>query len=526
MGITWRGRTRRAAVRTTRAPALALALALALPATGCDSAPDDGPAPKPSASPSSTGAESGAKPAARVCARPEPGPARAPEGAVTVDPGVVGDLAAKTRNSPAHTTFWLMPGRHRLDSDRFSQVVPKEGNRYVGAPGAVLDGRGTNQYAFGGTARDVTLSHLTVQGFAAPHDEGVVNHDSADGWVIEHATIQNNSGAGLMAGDRQEVRASCLRGNGQYGMNAYKGDGVINGLVVEGNEITGNNTGDWERRRPGCGCTGGVKFWAVQGADVRGNWVHDNRGTGLWADTNNNDFLVEDNVLESNDGAALIYETSYNAVVRNNTIRRNNWVEGRENSGGGDSFPYATVYLSESGGEPRVEARTDRIEIYRNVLEDNWSGITLWENADRFCNSPANTSSGDCTLLVEDTGRCARPGIAKAPLYADCRWKTQRVDIHDNRFVLDKSVVGCTENCDRMALLANYGTYPDWSPYRGEQVAKAVTLLQDNRWHDNVYVGPWRFVAHDPSRVLGSDAWRAAPYRQDEGSTFRSGKGG
>lgn len=56
----------------------------------------------------------------------------------------------------------------------------------------MLDGRKANQYAFGGNADDVTIRYLTVQRFVAPHDEGVVNHDSADGWVIEHATIQNN----------------------------------------------------------------------------------------------------------------------------------------------------------------------------------------------------------------------------------------------------------------------------------------------------------------------------------------------
>ncbi|MGV9844939.1 right-handed parallel beta-helix repeat-containing protein [Streptomyces fungicidicus] len=496
-------------------PAAPLVLVL-LAATGCESTPDSRPEP--------TAAWS--TPVARVCAEPGAGPSGAPAGAVTVDPSVTGDLAAKTRNSPPHTTFWLRPGTHRLAADRYAQVVPKTGNVYLGAPGAVLDGRMTNQYAFGGTARDVTLRHLTVQGFVAPHDEGVVNHDSADGWVIEHSTIQNNSGAGLMAGARQRVRANCLRGNGQYGMNAYKAGGPLRDLVVEGNEITGNNTDDWERKRPGCGCTGGVKFWSVDGADIRGNWVHDNRGAGLWADTNNNDFRIEENVLEANDGAALIYETSYNAVVRENTIRRNNWVEGRKSADRGDSFPFATVYVSESGGEPRIPARTDRIEIHRNVLEDNWSGITLWENADRFCNSPANTSSGDCTLLVKDTGRCTRPEIATAPLYADCRWRTQRVDIHDNRFVLDKSVVDCAVKCDRMAVLANYGTYPDWSPYQGERVAEAITLEQHNRWHDNVYVGHWKFVAHDPSRVLDSAQWQGAPYRQDAGSTFRARDGG
>ncbi|MEU5607207.1 right-handed parallel beta-helix repeat-containing protein [Streptomyces sparsogenes] len=502
-------------------PAAPLVLVL-LAAAGCTSA-SDAPA-EPAGAPATSGAPAGS--VARVCAEPAAGPAKAPPGAVTVDPAVVGDLAAKTRSSPANTTFWLRPGRHRLGPDRYAQVVPKKGDRYLGAPGAVLDGRKVNQYAFGGTARDVTISHLTVRRFVAPNNEGVVNHDMADGWVIEHAKIQDNSGAGLMAGARQRVRASCLRDNGQYGMNAYKTGDSIRGLVVEGNEITGNNTDDWERRRPGCGCTGGVKFWAVNGADIRGNWVHGNRGAGLWADNNNNDFRIEGNLLEANDGAALMYETSYNAVIRNNTIRRNNWVEGREYAARGDDFPYATVYVSEAGGEPRIPARTDRIEIYRNVLENNWNGITLWENADRFCNSPANTSTGYCTLLVKDTARCARPAIATAPLYADCRWKTQRVDIHGNRFVLDTSVVKCAAECGRMAVLANYGTYPDWSPYRGKRVAEAITHKQHNRWHDNVYRGPWSFVAGDPGHTLEPGQWQGTSYQQDAGSTFTPRAGG
>ncbi|MDH6566321.1 hypothetical protein M2160_001342 [Streptomyces sp. SAI-117] len=493
-----------------------LALAL-LAATGCDGGTPAADA-KPTAVPTTSGARS--ESLARVCAHPAAGPAKAPAGAVTVDPAKVGDLAAKTRSNPPNTTFWLRPGRHRLDPDRYAQVVPKKGDRYLGAPGAVLDGGKKNQYAFSGNAPDVTIRYLTVQGFVAPSDEGVVNHDSADGWVVEDSTIQDNSGAGLMAGARQQVRGNCLRNNGQYGMNAYKGKGRLTGLVVEGNEIVGNNTGDWERRKPGCGCTGGIKFWAVDGADVSGNWVHDNRGTGLWADTNNNDFLIENNVIEANDGAALIYEISYNAIIRSNTIRRNNWVEGRKAADKGDTFPFATIYLSESGGEPRIKARTGKIEIYRNLLEDNWSGITLWENADRFCNSPANTSSGDCTLLVRKTGSCAKPAISKAPLYSDCRWKTQRVDVHANRFVLDTSVVECTTKCDRMAVLSNYGTYPDWSPYKGEAVADAITTEQHNRWRDNVYVGPWKFVAHDPARVLDFAQWQGTPYRQDTGSTL------
>jgi Right handed beta helix region len=465
----------------------------------------------------------GAVPA--VCDHLEAGPERVPDGAVRVDPALDGSLSELTMNNPPGTTFWLAPGRHTLTTDLYGQVIPKDHNTYLGAPGAVLDGQGKNLFAFTQRARGVTIRYLTIQGFAAPHNQGVVNHDSGESWVIEHNTIQHNDGAAMMAGARQQVRGNCLRENGQYGINAYSEGNTITDLVVEGNEIVGNNTDDWERQMPGCGCTGGVKFWAVDGADVRRNWVHDNRGPGLWADINNNDFLIESNLVEGNDGAAIVYEASYNAIIRGNTIRRNNWVEGKAFAGRGEMFPAGTIYISESGGEPRITARTDRIDIDGNLLENNWSGITAWENADRFCNSPANPS-GDCTALVTDKGSCARPGIATEPLYDDCRWKTQRLDVHDNRFVLDPTVVTCDSLCTRMAVFANYGTYPDWSPYMGDVVQQAITFDQDNRWHDNSYVGPWTFIAFDTGRVLTHTAWIGAPYRQDDGSTFVPQDGG
>lgn len=468
----------------------------------------------------------GSRPVAAVCDATQEGPRQAPEGAVSVDPSVPGDLRTKTEKHGPATTFWLAPGTHRLGSGEYDQVTPKRGNTYVGAPGAVLDGNRTNRYAFTGNAPDVRIQHLTVRGFVPPLNEGVVNHDSADGWVIEHNTVERNDGAALMAGARQQVRGNCLRDNGQYGMNAYQARGAITGLVVEGNEIVGNNTADWERRIPGCGCAGGVKFWAVDGADIRANWVHGNAGPGLWADTNNNDFLIEGNLIEDNDGAAIFYETSYNAVIRKNLLRRNNWVEGRKFAQRGDTFPAATIYVSESGGEPRVQARTDKIEISENVLEDNWSGITLWENADRFCNSPANTSTGSCTLLVPEESRCSAPAIESPPLLDDCRWKTQRVDIHHNTFSLNASVVGCETLCGRMAVLSNYGTYPDWSPYQAEVVQEAITFKQDNTWHDNTYIGPWTFLPFDTNRVLDQPQWQVGPYRQDRGSTFSRTAGG
>ncbi|MFJ7210511.1 right-handed parallel beta-helix repeat-containing protein [Amycolatopsis sp. NPDC098790] len=449
----------------------------------------------------------------------------APPGAVSVDPGVDGDLSAKTAANPPGTTFWLRPGTHTLGTDEFGQVAPKDGDVYLGAPGAVVDGRGVNRAAFTQRARDVELHGLTIRGFTALQDQGVVNHDSGDGWLIENTTIEDNAGAGLMAGARQVVRHSCLRNNGQYGLNAYQAGDGITGLVLEGNEITGNNTGDWEAKVPGCGCSGGAKFWAVNGADITGNWVHGNHGAGLWADTNNNDFLVEDNLFEANDAEALFYETSYNLVLRGNTFRRNTVVQGRAFAARGDNFPAATVYLSESGGEPRVPARTSSIDISGNTFEDNWAGITVWENADRFCNSPANTSTGYCTKVAAKSS-CVAGTIEKPPAYDDCRWKTQRVEVHGNTFRFDPGRVGCTGFCGRMALLSNYGTFPDWSPYKGTVVEEAITFRQDNRWHGNSYAGPWTFVVHDTSKTVDAAGWRAGPYSQDECSSFDGGIAG
>ncbi|HEY2063217.1 MAG TPA: right-handed parallel beta-helix repeat-containing protein, partial [Amycolatopsis sp.] len=208
-------------MRLTSRLALLLGALCPLVLAGCSSAPDEDPAASQVAATSAAPAG----PVAAVCDKMPPGPAAAPAGAVTVDPAVPGDLATKTKDSPSGTTFWLKPGAHHLGDDRFDQVQPKDGDVYVGAPGAVLDGRRINQYAFTGHAKNVKIQSLTVQGFVAPRDEGVVNHDSGDGWLIQHTTVQDNDGAGLMAGAKQQVLDNCLRRNGQYGMNAFSGDG-------------------------------------------------------------------------------------------------------------------------------------------------------------------------------------------------------------------------------------------------------------------------------------------------------------
>lgn len=452
------------------------------------------------------------------------GPATPPAGAVIVP---AGDNSGVDFRKP-NTTYYFESGTHTLGTGEFDQISPADGATFVGAPGAVIDGKGVNRYLFTGHAVNVTVKYLTVTGFAPPIQEGVVNHDGGDGWVMEHLYLHNNDGSAVMFGSDNILRDSCLTNNGQYGWNSI---GQSVNIVMERNEISYNNTGNWEQLRPGCGCSGGGKFWDVSHVIVRHNWVHHNHGAGVWADQNNFDFLIEGNLIEDNEDQAIFYETSYNAVIKDNVLRRNSYKIGKTFAGRGDNFPIGTIYLSEAGYDPRLPAPggATAFIVENNILEDNWGGISAWENADRYCNSPANTSTGYCTVKTFDTSPtwyrtadCVQPGIAEEPLYSDCRWSTKNLLIRGNTFKVNPASI---DNCDpkycaTQAVFSNYGTVPDWSPYKGRVIQDAITFKQNNKWADNTYVGPWKFVGWEPGNYLTWDQWRSGQYNQDAGSTL------
>ena len=484
--------------------------------------------PRAASSPTPSPLRAPQTPPAKVCGNTAAlaGPASAPAGAITVT--TTQSISGMTETHPAGTTFWLTPGVHTLPRGEFSQIIPKSGNTYIGAPGAILDGSRNNRYAFTGAAVNVKVKNLTIQHFGprgGNPNEGVVNHDSATGWVLERNTIKENAGAGVMIGSRNVLRGNCLADNGQYGFNSYNPNDVTD-ITLEGNEIAGNNTDDWEARQEGCGCTGGGKFWMTSRAVIKNNWVHHNKGVGLWADTNNAGFLFENNYLSDNGAEGIIYETSYNAAVRNNTFLRNGWEAGPRV----DGFPIPALYVSESGSDSRVPGPYGQaFEIAGNVFEDNWSGVVLWENADRFSGSPANTSTGASTLVNPKVtaGTCTEQNINKEPYKDDCRWKTKNVRVHDNVFSLDpaKMAKNCSSenNCGYNGMFSNTGTFPPWkdSPYHDDAIQDWITFKQGNRFYSNTYSGPWRFVVHGQGTSVSWATWQGAPYSQDDDSVVK-----
>jgi hypothetical protein len=487
-------------------------------------------------------------PPAQICGNSvlNGGPTSAPAGAITVPAGNNSSVNFTQNNK----TFWFAPGVHYLGSGQYSQITPGSGSTYIGAPGAILDGQHINQYAFTQHATNVRVAYLEIRNFGKARDinnpakdneannnEAVVNHDAGDNWTIEYNNIHNVAGAGVFLGSNNVVRYNCLKDNGQYGFSMYKdpvtNDSSIKNITLDHNEVAGNNTDNWEQdasgNETGCGCTGGGKFWDVKGARVTNNYVHDNKSVALWADTNDIDFLIQGNWIENNDSEAIFYEISYNVTIKDNVIKHNALQSGGSFAANGDDFPESAVYISESGGDSRVSSAitgSPTVTISNNLFLDNWGGITLWENADRYCNSPANTSTGYCTAVnptVAKISTCTSGNINNAPYKSDCRWKTQNVTISGNEFrITPANVNNCnTAYCGHMAVLSNYGTYPSWSPYKGTVIQQAITFNQNNHWTNNKYYGPWQFVAEETGSLKSWNTWRAAPYGQDAGSTIQ-----
>jgi hypothetical protein len=470
------------------------------------------------------------------------GPITVPRGAVEVP---AGDDSAVNWSRPG-TTYWFAAGVHTLGAGQYTQIVPGRGSTYVGAPGAVLNGKGYNNIAFGGDVPDVTIEYLTIENFNPPGNQGAVNASAAPGWTVKYDTIRDIvPGTAVYAGTDNVLEHNCLTNNGQSGFGTYTVNdtnsltGGASNIVVNDNEISYNDTCNWEAAKnfpgptppracekageyDGCGCSAGGKFWQTDGGQFEDNYVHDNYSAGIWWDTNNVGFDIRGNYFSGNYADGVIYEISYNALIQDNTFIRNGLGAGEALPG----FPTGAIFVSESGSDRRVPGnyRTSFL-IADNTFTDNWDGVVLWENSNRFCNSPANTSSGVCTLVdpsVVTLKSCVAADIGSQPYYGDCRWKTQNVLVTHNFFDFNPANIGaaCTvqNECGLQGLFSEYGTYPSWSPYQGDVVSTHITLDQNNHFTANVYHGPWNFMLRNQGSIVSWEQWQASPYDQDQDS--------
>jgi parallel beta-helix repeat protein len=212
-------------------------------------------------------------------------------------------------------------------------------------------------------ASNVTLQNLIIEKYATPTAWGTIGlGDSAHGgrnWMLTGSEVRWNHGGGVWSDSDSIARNNYVHHNCGFG---FLGAGA--NVIVENNEIAYNNI--MAGSTNSCGSN---SFWGAGGSKwvwttnliVRGNFSHHNDGPGLWTDINNIYTLYENNTVEDNVRGGIFHEISYDATIRNNTIRRN---------GTGKDFPWWTT----GAGIEVVSSRN--VEVYGNTLLDNWQGIT------------------------------------------------------------------------------------------------------------------------------------------------------
>lgn len=337
---------------TESKPRLREAGAATTTSSTADSAEGVKEAPKPTTPPTTAPKKVTTTPAPQTTNPPaEQGapPVEVPAGAVHIAPGQ--SIQAAVDSHPANTTFVIGSGVHRRQ-----QVTPKDGNRFVGESGAVLDGERSARHAFSGYARSVVIEGLVIRNYANPLETGAVTGGSS--WVVRGNEISNNKGGGVFASDGWTVANNNIHHNGQIGVLANG-----RGITISGNTIANNNTDNhdshWE--------AGGTKFFgqATSGLVVKNNRVSNNNGPGLWTDFVGNNTLYEGNVVVGNAGPGIFHEISGSAIIRGNHVE-----------GNGDGPAYKPWI---DGAGILVNSSRDT-QVIGNTVKNNNDGIGLVES--------------------------------------------------------------------------------------------------------------------------------------------------
>jgi parallel beta-helix repeat protein len=206
--------------------------------------------------------------------------------------------------------------------------------------------------AFSGTAKEVRLSHLVIEKYASPPQQGAIGGSltpvnqserstgKPQAWKIQDIEVRWNHGAGIEVGSRAQVDSCKIHHNGQLGIGGHGTNIVFTNNDVSYNNYAGYNTA-FE--------AGGSKFAVSDNLIVRSNYFHDNFGNGLWTDTDNIHVLLEKNTISNNLGEGIRHEISYDAVIRNNLLTGN----------------MSGIVISLS----------PRVEVYGNVIEVPANGV-------------------------------------------------------------------------------------------------------------------------------------------------------
>ncbi len=338
-------------------------------------------------------------------------------------------------------------------------------------------------------------------------------------------------------------------------------------------------------RNPHCGTVtpdgneGGFKLWQTDGVTIKDNYIHNNWGPGVWADTDNANTTFAGNTITANDGPAIIEEISYNFAITDNYMADNGWAEGLGNPG----FPTPAIYVSQSGSDTmfggvsacpeascaRQASYSNQSVISGNTFVNNGGNVFLWQNSDRFCSAGfdnACTLAGDrnsapftmssCksnlpSTVINTTQEAGRPtGSPSRDWWYGCMWWTSNVRVTGNTIDFNPAdIVHCNQtawpDCGAGGIFAEYGSSLPYNRSGGWIIPSQLTFFENDAWADNVYNGPSTFYAWNQGNGDNPVSWAdwigevskgnkcsssgnhqsgacTGPFGQDSGSAYHS----
>lgn len=262
-----------------------------------------------------------------------------PVGAVQVPVGATTIQAAVTANSAG--TMFCLSGIYSITG----AITPKTGDTFVGEYGAVLDGTGwfttdTTQGAFRAwnanidnvTIRNLTIQHMPQKGIAES------GHNSTN-WILDAVEVTYCARDAVNVPDYGVLKNSNIHDNPYGGYTLYQAHDV----VFQHNAIAYNGTEQ--------------KVVGAQRVSFLNNWVHHNKGDGIWYDTDNTGSIIDGNLVEANGRHGIDYEISGQGVIRNNIVKTN--------------VDTAIILVTSKD-----------VEVYGNTVSDNYRGIRYYLKCD------------------------------------------------------------------------------------------------------------------------------------------------
>ncbi len=178
---------------------------------------------------------------------------------------------------------------------------------------------GATKTAFGGAATGVTIRNLIIEKYANNAQIGAVGgdkwgSDKPFNWTLQNNEIRLNHGAGISLLDGAEVNGNYIHDNGEIGYSLQGKN-----IVFENNNLAYNNYAGFD-----CGWEcGGGKAAFTNNLTFRNNYSHDNFGPGFWTDTDNVNTTYSGNVIANNQLEGIEYEISFSGKITNNTFLNN-----------------------------------------------------------------------------------------------------------------------------------------------------------------------------------------------------------